>query len=224
MKGRTSKLLAIAVVLATRAIAQPATAGNGGTAAGPSGSAQFASYGLTATQPAFGVDPVAAKPAPPMKPKALDLSPFAGAAVEAPAMAPFTVLEPSTFAFRNRDLYTRDGMAAQSFKRHPGLLVGNAFNLNRNAAYELFLEDDWRATKIDYWDMAHAMAQGGDRREGRMILDEINDEDVRMRAEEEEDAAAPAIGRFQIASAETGTKLLEAPEQTIDIPLIRKTW
>jgi hypothetical protein len=192
MRTRTPKLLAIAMLLATRAVSQaPADA-------------------IRVVAPA-----TAAKP---------DLSPFEGAAVEAPAMAPYTVLEPSVSVFRNRDLYTRDGMADQSFKAHPGLLVGNAFNLNKVAAYEMFLADDWRATKSDYWDMAHAMTQGGDRREGRMILEEVNDEDVRMRAEEEEDAAAPAMGRFQIASIETGTKLLEAPEQTLDIPFIRKTW
>ena len=81
-----------------------------------------------------------------------------------------------------------------------------------------------RATKSDYWDMAHAFAQGGDHGEGRMILEAINDEDVRMRGEAEEDAAAPAIGRFQIASAETGTKLLEMPDQSINIPFFRKTW
>jgi hypothetical protein len=72
--------------------------------------------------------------------------------------------------------------------------------------------------------MAHAMARGGDRGEGRMILDEINDEDLRMRAEAEGDAASPTPGRFQIASAETGTKLLEMPEQTVDITFYRRTW
>jgi hypothetical protein len=170
---------------------------------------------------AFAQMPAPTPPPPVGKP---DLSPFKVAPVEAPAMAPFTVTEPRVAVFRNRDLYTWDGMAAKAFKDHPGLLVGNFYHLNRAAAHEMFLADDWRAAKSDYWDMAHAMSLGGDPGEGRMIVDEVNDEDVRMRAEAEEDAAAPAIGRFQIASEETGTKILEAPEQTIDIPLIRKTW
>jgi hypothetical protein len=202
MRTRTPKLLAIAMVLATRAVCQTA-------------------------EPADAIHPVGLASlavAAPKKAEKPDLSPFEGSTVEAPAMAPFRVVVPSVVVFRSRDLYTTDGKADQAFKAHPGLVVGNAFNLNKNAAYEMFLADDWRGTKSDYWDMAHAMAQGGDRREGRMILNEINDEDVRMRAEAEEDAAAPAIGRFQIATAETGTKLLEAPEQTLDVPFVRKSW
>jgi hypothetical protein len=195
-------LLAIAMVLATRGICQTPEAADG----------------------IHSVGPAILAAATPKKAEKPDLSPFKGATVEAPVMAPFRVVEPSLVVFRSRDLYTTDGKSDQSFKAHPGLLVGNVFNLNRNSAYETFVADDWRATKSDYWDMAHAMAQGGDRGEGRMILEEVNDEDVRMRAEAEEDAAAPAVGRFQIATAETGTKLLEAPEQTLDIPLIRKSW
>jgi hypothetical protein len=153
-----------------------------------------------------------------------DLSPFDVPATESPAMPAYRVVEHGIPIFRRRDLYTEDGMADQSFKVHPGLLLGNAFNLNRKAAREIFLEDDWRMTKSDYWNMAHAMALGGDRGEGRMILEAINDEDLRMRAEAEEDAAAPTAGRFQIASAETGTRLLEMPEQPFDIPFFRRTW
>ncbi len=126
--------------------------------------------------------------------------------------------------FRNYDLYTRVGMADVSFHRHPGLIVGNPVKLNQALAYETFLRDDWNETKSDYFDIAHAMAIGGDPREGHVIVKAIDDEDVRMRAESENAAAAPAMGRFQIASAETGTRLLELPEETIDIPFIKKTW
>ncbi len=199
MRKRPHMLLAAVTILAARAYCQAPQAADG-------------------IRPAVPAAPAAASPGKP------DLSPFAGPTIEAPAMAPYTVRESSVAVFRSRDLYTKDGMAAQAFRAHPGLLVGNPFNLNRNSAYEMFVADDWRATKSDYWDMAHAMAQGGDRQEGRMILSEVNDEDVRMRAEAEEDAAAPGIGRFQIATAQTGTKLLEAPEQTIDIPFVRKSW
>jgi hypothetical protein len=126
--------------------------------------------------------------------------------------------------FRDRDVYTKVGMAAVSFQRHPGLVLGNPFKLNEALAYQTFLRDDWNSTKSDYFDMAHAMALGGDAGEGRMIVKAINDEDVRMRAESQDAAAAPAIGRFQIASEQTGTRLLELPEETINFSLIKKTW
>jgi hypothetical protein len=215
MKIRTLELLAIAAVLATRAVPQVIT-----EAPGIGGPIPLASPANVAAQPLdapaiAAPDPADAKP---------DLSPFDVAAVEPQAMPTYRIVEHPVPLFRSRDLYTEDGMAAQSFRAHPGLHVGNAFNLNRKAAREFFLEDDWRATKSDYWNMAHAMALGGDHGEGRMILEEINDEDMRMRAEAEEDAAAPTPGRFQIASAETGTRLLEMPEQPLDIPFYRRTW
>ena len=68
------------------------------------------------------------------------------------------------------------------------------------------------------------MAQGGDPGEGRLILDEVNGEDLRMRDEAEQDPAAPALGRFQIASAQTGTRSLELSEIPISIPFMRLTW
>jgi hypothetical protein len=221
MKARTLSSLAVATVLATRAVAQLTTAADGAGAL-----ASLASYRVTLAQTPELAVPVAAEPVP-ARPGAIDkpdLSAFDQAAVEARPMPAYRVVEHAVPLFRSRDLYNEDGMAALSFKAHPGLHVGNAFNLNRKAAYELFLDDDWRATKSDYWDIAHAMAQGGDRGEGRMILEDVNDEDLRMRGEAEEDAAAPAIGRFQIASAETGTRLLEMPEQSINIPFFRRTW
>jgi hypothetical protein len=138
-------------------------------------------------------------------------------------MPTYRVNEYKPEVFRKRDLYTRVGMADLSFQRHPGLAVGNPFKLNVTLAYETFLRDDWNDTKRDYMDIAHAMAIGGDPDEGHEIVTAVDDEDVRMRAESQ-DNAAPSIGRFQIASAETGTRLLELPEETIDIPLIKKTW
>jgi hypothetical protein len=226
MNVRILSSLAITIALATRAVPQVTTAEDGDRQAGAGAWVWPASYRTTVAQTPEWAVPVAAEPvpAPPDAADKRDLSAFDGAAFEAPAMPAFRVVEHAVPVFRNRDLYTEDGMAALSFEAHPGLHVGNVFNLNRKAAYDIFLEDDWRATKSDYWDMAHAFAQGGDHGEGRMILEAINDEDVRMRGEAEEDAAAPAIGRFQIASAETGTKLLEMPDQSINIPFFRKTW
>jgi hypothetical protein len=139
-------------------------------------------------------------------------------------MPTYRVTDLHVTLFRDRDIYTRIGMVAAAFRRHPGLLIGNPFRLNESLAYETFLRDDWNNTKDEYRNIAHAMALGGDADEGRMIVREVDDEDVRMRAEEEASASAPAMGRFAIASAETGTKLLELPEETIDVPFIRKTW
>jgi hypothetical protein len=187
MNVRILSSLAITIALATRAVPQVTTAEDGDRQAGAGAWVWPASYRTTVAQTPEWAVPVAAEPvpAPPDAADKRDLSAFDGAAFEAPAMPAFRVVEHAVPVFRNRDLYTEDGMAALSFEAHPGLHVGNVFNLNRKAAYDIFLEDDWRATKSDYWDMAHAFAQGGDHGEGRMILE---------------------VGRFQIA-AETGTKL-----------------
>lgn len=217
MNARPATILALSLVLATRAAAQAATDPD---AAEPSGLAPLAAYSSLGGQDPDAPLGGAAQPAGAADPAPPDLSAFGAV----PVMPAFRVVEPAEHAFRARDIYTRNGRIAQSFRRHPGLLVGNAFNLNRDAAHELFLADDWRATKSDYWDMAHAMAQGGDPGEGRLILDEVNDEDLRMRDEAEQDPAAPALGRFQIASAQTGTRSLELSEIPIDIPFVRVTW
>jgi hypothetical protein len=139
-------------------------------------------------------------------------------------MPEYRVTEFRPEVFRQRDLYTRQGMADLSFQRHPGLLIGNFFNSNEKLAYETFLSDDWNRTKADYWDLAYAMTLGGDAREGRMITKAVDEEDSWMRAESENTASAPTLGRFQIASAEAGSRLLELPEQTIDIPFLKRTW
>ena len=139
-------------------------------------------------------------------------------------MPTYRVTDVHVTLFRDRDIYTRIGMANLAFRRHPGLLIGNPFRLNESLAYQTFIRDDWNNTKDEYRAIAHAMALGGDANEGRLIVKEVDDEDVRMRADEESSASAPAMGRFAIASAETGTKLLELPEETIDFPFIRKTW
>jgi hypothetical protein len=139
-------------------------------------------------------------------------------------MPEYRVTEFRAEAFRQRDLYTKVGMENLSFQRHPGLLVGNAFKLNENLAYETFLRDDWNNTKADYWDLARAMAVGGDAREGHMITKTVDEEDSWVRAEADGAASAPSLGRFQIASAEAGSRLLELPEETIDIPFLKRTW
>jgi hypothetical protein len=139
-------------------------------------------------------------------------------------MPAYTVTASQVPVFRERDINTDKGMIAASFKRHPGLHIGNAFDLNANAAHELFLGDDWRSTMSDYSDMAHAMANGGDPAEGRMILSEVNDEDMEMRAEGNNNSGLPAFDRLQMGQLENDTRLLQAPEQPVDVSFVHVKW
>jgi hypothetical protein len=126
--------------------------------------------------------------------------------------------------FRPRDLYTRGGMTAVSFKRHPGLLVGNQFNLNADAAYEMFLEDDWRATKSDYRNMAQAMALGGDRQEAMMIVRDVDAAEVRVRTDAEEEADEPTLGQFKLSELGGDSHLLEVQSIPFDLTVVKVKW
>jgi hypothetical protein len=209
MKDRAFHTAALAMVLATGAFAQVTVSDKDNPKyAKPDesrGMARLASFKIPATPP-------------------WDTKYKAPPAVSGLQMPEYRVNELRPEVFRDYDLYTKTGREDLSFHRHPGLLVGNPFKLNAGLAYETFLRDDWNNTKSDYFDMAHAMAAGGDPGEGHMIVKAIQDEDVKMRAEADDAASAPAIGRFQIASPETGTRLLELPEETIDIPFLKRTW
>ncbi|HEY5227804.1 MAG TPA: hypothetical protein VIJ19_04640 [Opitutaceae bacterium] len=81
--------------------------------------------------------------------------------------------------FRERDLYTKEGLIDNALRDHPGLRVGNLFGLNRNAAYEAFLEDERAGKMHDLDDTALAFAVGGDPDEAKMILDETGDSFIR---------------------------------------------
>jgi len=72
--------------------------------------------------------------------------------------------------FRNRDLYTKEGLIDLGFKDHPGLLIGNFFGLNKAAAYDAFLQDEHVAWNHEMADTAFAMAAGGDFEEAKTIL------------------------------------------------------
>jgi len=94
-------------------------------------------------------------------------------------MSKYVVHASKVPVFRTRDLYTKAGLVDQAFKDHPGLRIGNIFGLNRDAAYEAFLEDE-RAGKIhDLDDTALAFAFGGDTDEAKMILNETGDTFIR---------------------------------------------
>lgn len=81
--------------------------------------------------------------------------------------------------FRNRDLYTKEGLIDLGFKNHPGLLIGNIFGLNKGFAYEAFLRDEKVAWNLDQHDEALAMAVGGDVEEAKMILNYTGDSEFR---------------------------------------------
>jgi hypothetical protein len=81
--------------------------------------------------------------------------------------------------FRDRDLYTKEGLIDLGFKNHPGLLIGNIFGLNKGFAYEAFLRDEKVAWDLDQHDEALAMAVGGDLEEAKMILNYTGDSEFR---------------------------------------------
>lgn len=136
----------------------------------------------------------------------------------------FSVRGAHVFVFRPRDLYSNAGMIDQSFRRHPGLYVGNQFKLNDEAAHEMFLEDDWRSTKSDYWSMAQAMAMGGDRNEGRMILDEVDAADLKVRDDVDSDGDQPSTSQFRLGQLGGDSRLLEVPAIPFDFTVVRVKW
>jgi hypothetical protein len=141
-----------------------------------------------------------------------------------PKMPAYTVTGEHVAVFRERDLNTADGMTDLSFKRHPGLRFGNFSHANENAAHELFLEDDWRNAKSDYFDMAHAMANGGDPAEGRMIVQAVKDEDSVLRGASDATTGLPAFDRTQVGHLDGDSKLLQIPEDPVDIPFVKVKW
>jgi hypothetical protein len=237
MKEFSTRLLVLASVataLATRAPAAlpgPADAPPEGRASA-SATARFASFsyapsvqapgaGVKDTQSAWS-DPDRKRDTPDLR--AVPQAPAAPTAASIQKMPAYRVTEPRVYLFRDRDLYTKRGMAALAFREHPGLLIGKPFHLNDAEAYQTFLRDDWRRTKSDYFDLAHAMAQGGDRQEGRMILEEINDLDLRMRAEGFQNTASPESNRYQTAHPEGGPRVADLAEVPLNIPFVRKDW
>jgi hypothetical protein len=139
-------------------------------------------------------------------------------------MPAYLVVGTHVFVFRNRDLYTRAGVQQITFQRHPGLVVGNVFHSNAKKSEEIFRDDEWRQTKSDYKDMAYAMKVGGDSSESRVILDSLDDEEVKVRNDAEDDSDVPSGDRFEIGHLAVDSRLLEMPEHPVDIPVVRVTW
>jgi hypothetical protein len=81
--------------------------------------------------------------------------------------------------FRDIDLYTKAGLIDLSFKAHPGLRIGNIFNLNSAAAFEAAMKEHFISSRQDLVDTALAMAAGGDPSEAQAVQDSIIDESFR---------------------------------------------
>jgi hypothetical protein len=92
-----------------------------------------------------------------------------------PRLPSYIVRDSRPPVFRNRDLYTKDGLVSMSYKLHPGLGIGNLAGLNDNAAYQMFLDDERLANIADLTDTARSIAAGGDKAEGEYILQATQD-------------------------------------------------
>jgi len=86
-------------------------------------------------------------------------------------MSRYVVKGTREIVFQGRDLYTPEGLVDLSFKAHPGLRVGNFFNLNAGAAYQAFLDEERMGRMDELEDTARAMAAGGDAAEAQAIQD-----------------------------------------------------
>jgi hypothetical protein len=77
----------------------------------------------------------------------------------------YVVREARPPIFRERDLFTMDGMLDLTMKRHSGLIIGNILGLNSNPkpgspAYQMMVDDERKENMDDLNDTAHAISQG----------------------------------------------------------------
>ncbi len=91
-------------------------------------------------------------------------------------MQRYVVRESRLPVFRPRDLYTTAGLIDLSFKEHPGLRIGNFFNLNAKAAYQAIVSEQLYADRMELTDLAIAMAVGGDAEEAKAMQDAIKEQ------------------------------------------------
>jgi hypothetical protein len=91
-------------------------------------------------------------------------------------MQKYVVREPRPLSLRRRDLYTTAGLIDLSFKEHPGLRIGNIFNLNAKAAYNKIMDEERFADRQDLVDTTVTMAMTGDSEEMRLMQQAILDE------------------------------------------------
>jgi hypothetical protein len=91
-------------------------------------------------------------------------------------MKKYVVHEARPHEFTPLELYTRAGLIDLAFKEHPGLRIGNFFNLNANLAYETIVAEQLAAEKQDTVDTTIAMAVVGDKEEMGAMQDALLDE------------------------------------------------
>jgi hypothetical protein len=77
----------------------------------------------------------------------------------------YVVREARPPIFRERDLFTKEGMLDLTMKRHAGLQFGNILDLNANPkpgspAYQMMVDDQRAENMDDMKDTAHALSQG----------------------------------------------------------------
>jgi len=109
-------------------------------------------------------------PTPAAAPEAQDMRDIDKPKNEIKRLPQYVVRESRPLVFRNRDLYTTEGLINLSFKSHPGLLYGNFLGLNSEVAYQMYLDEQRKANMDDLADTARAMARGGDTAESEYIL------------------------------------------------------
>jgi hypothetical protein len=90
-------------------------------------------------------------------------------------MPKYVVRESRAPVFRTRDLLSKEGLIDLAFKEHPGLRLGNFFNLNAPAAYDRAIREQLAASRSDLADDTVAMAAGGDLSEVAVMQQDILD-------------------------------------------------
>jgi hypothetical protein len=94
--------------------------------------------------------------------------------------------------FRTRDLYTEAGLVDLALKEHPGLHIGNFFNLNSKIAYATAMNEAMFADRQDLVDTTLAMAAGGDGEESAAMQQALIDESFENGGQQGPVAVGPA--------------------------------
>jgi hypothetical protein len=107
-------------------------------------------------------------------------------------MARYVVYGKRLPVFRTRDLYTEAGLVDLALKEHPGLHIGNFFNLNSKIAYATAMNEAMFADRQDLVDTTLAMAAGGDTEEAAAMQQALIDESFENGGQQGPVAVGPA--------------------------------
>jgi len=91
-------------------------------------------------------------------------------------MQKYVVRESRIPVFKRYNLYTKAALVDLAFKEHPGLRFGNFFNLNAGAAYEMLMNEERLADRLDLVDTVLTMGAEGDASEAKAMQQAIIDE------------------------------------------------